>query len=77
MFQDLPAIDEDDCYQLHHETTDTFEKLFGNDYNELFEDFHNNGNPFVECDQDLVNAVSKTVVNKKSLNLFGRYSLSA
>ena len=43
IFQDLPDIDEDDCYRFH------------------------NGNPFVECEQDLVNVVSKTVVNKESL----------
>ena len=67
MFQGLPDIDEDDCYPFHHENTGNFEKTFRNDSNKLFEDFLNNGNPFVECEQDLVNFVSKTVVNKESL----------
>ena len=43
----------------------------------FFEDFLNNGNPFVECEQDLVNVVSKTVVYKESLNLFKKHFLSA
>ena len=64
MFEDLPEIDEDDCYQFHHENTDSFEKTFQNDSNKLFEDFLNYGNSFVECEQDLVNVVLKTVVNK-------------
>ena len=67
MFQDLPDIDENDCYQFHHENTDNFEKTFRNDSNKLLEDFLNNGNRFAECEQDLVNVVSKTVVNKESL----------
>ena len=67
MFKDLPDIDEDDCYQFHHENTNNFEKKFRSDSNKIFEDFLNNGNPFVECEQDLVNFVSKTVVNKESL----------
>ena len=67
MFKDLPDIDEDDCYQFHHENTDNFEKKFRSDSNKIFEDFLNNGIPFVECEQDLVNFVSKTVVNKEPL----------
>ena len=35
MFQDLPDIDENDCYQFHHENTDNFEKTFRNDSNKL------------------------------------------
>ena len=77
MFQDLPDVDEDDCYQFHHENTDNSEKTFQNDSNKLCKDFLNNGNPFVECEQDLVNVVLQNLVNKKSLNLLGRHSLSA
>ena len=67
MFQDLPDIDKDDCFQFHYENNDNFEKTFRNDSNKLFEDFLNNGNPFVEWEQELVNIVSKIVVNKESL----------
>ena len=28
MFQGLPDIDKDDCYQFHHDNTDNFEKMF-------------------------------------------------
>ena len=65
MFQDLPDIDKNDCYQFHHENTDNFEKTFRNYSNKFFEDFLNNGNPFVECEQGLLNDVSKTVVIKE------------
>ena len=67
MFQGLPDIDEDYCYQFHHGNTDNFEKTFQSGSNKLFEDFFNNDNIFVECEQDLVNVMSKTVVNKESL----------
>ena len=67
MFKGLPDIDEDYCYQFHHGNTDSFEKTFQNGSNKLFEDFFNNDNPFVECEQDLVNVMSKTVENKESL----------
>ena len=67
MFQDLPDTDEDDYYWFHHESTDNFEKTFWNGSNNLFEDFLHNGNPFIECEQDLVNVVLKTAVNKESL----------
>ena len=67
MFQDLPDIDKNDCYQFHYENTDNFERTFRNDSNKLFEDFLNNGNPFVECEQGLLYVVSKTVVIKESL----------
>ena len=66
MFQDLPDVDEDNCYQLHHEIIGNFEKTFRNGGNKLFKDLLNNGNPFGECEQDLVNVPSKTVVNKES-----------
>ena len=67
MFQDLPDIDKNDCYQFHHENSDNFEKTFRNYSNKFFEDFLNNGNPFVECEQGALNVVSKTVVIKESL----------
>ena len=63
-FQDLPDLDEDDRNQFHHENTDYFEKTFQNDSNKIFEEFLNNGNLFAVCEQDLVDVVSKTVVNK-------------
>ena len=66
MFQDLTDTDENDCCQFHHQNTDNFGKTFCNDSNKLFEDFLNNRNPFLECEQDLVNVVSKTFVNKES-----------
>ena len=66
-FQDLPDIYIDDCYQFHHQNTDNFEKTFRNDSNKLFGDFLRNGNSLVECEQDLVNVVSKNVVNTESL----------
>ena len=67
MLQDLPDIDEDNCYQFHHKSTVNFEKAFQNDSNKIFEYFLNSENPFGECEQDLVNVALKIVVNKESL----------
>ena len=66
MFQHLLDINENDCYQFHHENTENSEKTFRKNSNKIFEDFINNGNPFVECEQHLVNVVFKTVANKES-----------
>ena len=63
MFQYLPGIGED---QFHHESTYNFEKTFRNNNNKFFEDFLYNGNSFVQCEENLVNILSKTVVNKES-----------
>ena len=67
MLQDLPDIDEDNCYRFHHKSTVNFEKAFQNDSNKTFEYFLNSENPFGECEQDLVNVALKIVVNKESL----------
>ena len=67
MLQDLPDIDEDNCYRFHHKSTVNFEKAFQNDSNKIFEYFLNSENPFGECEQDLVNVALKIVVNKESL----------
>ena len=64
MFHDLPDIDEDDYYQFHYESTDNFREKIRNDSKKLFEDFLNNVNPFIQCERDLVNVLSKTVAKK-------------
>ena len=53
--------DDKNDFQYHHENTDAFELKFRSNRENLLASFEEFGNPFNECESNLMNIVSKVV----------------
>ena len=58
-FKNICDTDEDDCDYFHHENIAAFEKAFQNNKDKLIIVLLESSNPFVECQLELANVVSK------------------
>ena len=56
--------DDKNDFQYHHEDTDAFEFKFRSKRENLLASFEELGNPFNECESNLMNIVSKVVLRE-------------
>ena len=56
--------DDENIFQYHHEDTDAFELKFQSNKENLLAAFEEFGNPFNECESNLMNIISKVVLRE-------------